>query len=415
LILVALVMLAAPALAENWPQWRGPRFNGSSAETGLPTTFSPTEGVAWKAELPGSGGSTPIVWGDHVFVTVQDRAKKLWALCLSRGNGSVLWKHAVGTGFGNKQGNTGASASPITNGQRVWFYFGTGELLACGLDGRIRWRRNIQKDHGKFEILWDYASSPLLYKGRLYIPVIHGAMRGRGGKSYLVCVDPATGRDLWKRSRPSDAPHEAKQAYTTPIPYRSGETEAILVSGADYVTAHDPATGRERWRSPSYNPRSDKNYRTVVSPVTVGKALLVAAPRGGDLFACPVGGSRWAWTHRKMSPDVPTPLAYKGRFYVLLGAKKTLLCLEPRTGRILGQCKLGGRGVFQASPTGADDKIYCINLRGETVVVSAEDTPRELHRTDFGGRGDRGTIAVSDRQLFIKIDGALYCIGTRGG
>ena len=418
-----LTVLIAPTLADNWPQWRGPHFNGSSTETGLPAKFGPTENVAWKAPLPGGCGSTPIVWADRVFVTAQDRAKKTWALCISRKDGSPLWKHAISTGFGNKQGNTAASPSPITDGQTVWFYFGTGDLLACDLGGRQLWRRNIQKDHGKFEILWDYGASPLLLGGRLYVPVIHGEYRGGkgqgggnpGGKSYLLCVDPKTGRDVWKRPRPSPAPAEAMQAYTTPIPFHSPDGVQILLSGADHVTAHDPATGRELWRSPSYNPRKDRNYRTVVSAVTSDNMVIVCAPRGGDLFAVPAGGSKWAWTHRRESPDVPTPLAYKGRFYVLVCSKRTLLCIEPKTGEILGQCKVGDRGIFQASPTGADGKIYCINLQGEAVVLSADDTPRVLHRASFGGSGCRGSIAVSDGQLFIKTDTELFCIGTRKG
>ena len=112
-----------------------------------------------------------------------------------------------------------------------------------------------------------------------------------------------------------------------------------------------------------------------------------------------------------LSPDVPTPLVYGGKFYVLLGKQRTLLCVEPKTGKFLGTCKIDVRGIFQASPTGADGRIYCISLRGEAVVLSAEDTPKVLHRADFGGSGCRGSIAVSRGQLFIKTDDTLYCVG----
>ena len=416
-----LAAVAAAALAENWPQWRGPLLNGSTEETHLPTKIGPAQGVAWRAKLPGGSGSTPIVWEDRIFVSAQDRARQTWAVCLSREGGRELWKRPIAKGFGNRQGNTGASPSPITDGRSVWFYYGTGDLLAFDMDGKQRWRRNIQEDHGKFEILWDYGASALLHGGKLFVPVIHGAYgRGRrrggdkpGGKSYLLCVDPATGRDVWKHARPSDAPAEAMQAYTTPIPHAGPGGTQILVTGADHITAHDPRTGREIWRSPTYNPKKDRNYRTVVSPVVCGEVVVAAAPRGGDLFGGPLGGRRWAWTHRRNSPDVPTPLSYKGRFYVLVGSSKTLLCIEPESGKILGQCKLSGKAVFQASPTGADGKIYCINMRGEAYVCSAEDSPKVLHRADFGARDVRSTISVSNGQLFVRADDTLYCIGKK--
>lgn len=421
-MLAVAAMAWAPALAENWAQWRGPLLNGSTPEANLPTKIGPSQGVAWRAKLPGGSGSTPIIWDDRIFISAQDRAQKTWAVCLSRDGGRELWKREIGKGFGNKQGNTGASPSPITDGTTVWFYYGVGDLLAFDMDGKMLWRRNIQKDHGKFEILWDYGASALLHGGKLYVPVIHGAYgRGvrkgggakAGGKSYLLCVEPATGRDVWKHARPSAAVAEGMQAYTTPIPYAAPGGTQILVTGADHVTAHDPRTGRELWRSPTYNPKKDPYYRTVVSPVVCGDALVVAAPRGGDLFGGPIGARRWAWTHRRKSPDVPTPLSYKGRFYVLLGKDRTLLCIEPRSGKILGQCRLTGRAVFQASPTGADGKIYCINMRGEAFVVAAGDSPKLLHRADFGGRDVRSTISVSDGQLFVRVDDTLYCVGQR--
>lgn len=428
--LAVVAMVSVPAPAENWPQWRGPLLNGSTPETNLPTKIGPTQGVAWRAKLPGGSGSTAIIWEDRIFVSAQDRAMKTWALCLSRDGGKELWKHAIGKGFGNRYGNTGASPSPITDGTTVWFYYGTGDLLAFDMDGKQLWRRNIQNDHGKFDILWDYGASALLHGGKLYVPVIHGVYVPRGGrwrrpggvkpaggkaagKSYLLCVDPKTGRDVWKHSRPSDALNEATQAYTTPIPYAAAGGTQILVTGADYITAHDPKTGRELWRSATYNPRRDGNYRTVVSPSVCGNVVVAAAPRGGDLFGGPIGGRRWAWTHQRNSPDVSTPLSYKGRFYVLVGKTRTLLCIEPKSGKIVGQCKLSGKTVFQASPTGADGKIYCINMSGEAFVVSAADSPKLLHRADFGGRGVRSSISVSNGQLLVRADDTLYCIGKK--
>jgi len=412
--ILVLATLCGPAKADNWAQWRGPAFNGSSAETNLPAKIGPNQGVVWRAKLPGGGGSTPIVWGDRIFLTAQDRSQRLSALCISRDGGKVLWRHAVGMGFGNRHGNTGASPSPITDGKTVWFLFGTGELLACDMAGKQLWRRNIQKDHGKFEILWDYGASALLLDGRLYVPVIHGNLRTPAqarGKSYLLCIDPKTGRDIWKHSRQTKAPFEAKQAYTTPIPHAAAGGTQILLTGADCVTAHDPKTGGELWRSASYNPRKNRTYRTVVSPAVCDNMVIVAAPRGGDLYGGAIGSYRWACTHKGNSPDVPTPLSFKGRFFVLHGMARTLLCIEPKSGRILSRCKLDAKGVFQASPTGADGKIYCITLTGELFVLSAEDPPKVLHRASFKTKDVRSTVSISNGQLFVRADDTLYCFG----
>jgi outer membrane protein assembly factor BamB len=435
-----MLLAASAAGAGNWPQWRGPAFNGSTPETGLPGTFSPTENVTWSADLPGIGGSTPIVWDDCVFVTAQEpQSQKLWALSLNRADGSVRWRKPMGKGFRNRYGNTGASPSPITDGETVWFYFGTGELAAFDFAGKEIWRRNISRDHGPFEILWDYGSTGLLHGGKLYIPVIHGPLRAggpRGGRrrgggraesdaggavdltrtGFLLCVDPATGKDLWKRTRPSAAFFEAKQAYTTPAPHTLGGRDVILLKGADYVTAHEAATGEELWRSPSYNPRNDRNYRTIVSPVAAGAMAIVCPPRGAQrIYGAVIGrdSKDWAWSIRFPSPDVPTPLVYGGKVFVLAGGRKKMLCLDPETGRTIWQGDLGGKAVFQASPTGADGRIYCINMKGEAVVLSAGESFRVLHRVNMGGADCRSTITAADGQLFLRTDTKLFCIGTR--
>jgi len=419
-ILAAVAVIASSAHAENWPQWRGPHFNGSSGETDLPTTFSPDDNVTWKATLPGLGASTPIVWGDCVFVTAQvPHSRDLWALCLDRGDGSVRWRKPMGRGFGNKQGNTGASPSAITDGKTVWFYFGTGELVAFDFGGNERWRRNIAKDHGPFDLLWAYGSTGLLYEGVLHIPVIHGPMRGQtkpGGIGFLLGVDPATGKDLWKQARPSEAERECVQAYTTPIPFEVGDRKRILLIGADHATAHEAASGKEVWRSPTYNPAKDPNFRAVVSPVVIGGKVLVCAPRGGQRFyAAEVGKEGWVWTKREHAPDVCTPLLYEGRVYVLVGDHRMIFCMDPATGKTLWKGDLGGKTKYQASPTGADGKIYCINMKGEAVVLAAGDAFKVLHRAEMGGGDCRASIAVSDGQLFVRTDARVYCIGKRRG
>jgi outer membrane protein assembly factor BamB len=421
-----LVLATAPAAAPagNWPQWRGPNFNGSAGddEKLLPVKFSPDENIAWSIDTPGVGAATPIVWGDRVFITAmeQEDPQRTRALCISRTDGKVLWQQVVGNkGFGNRMGNNAATPSPITDGQVVTFQFGTGEMLACDMDGKQLWKRNLQDDHGKFEILWQYGATSLLYKGLLYVPVIQGpTARGAGDWSYLLCVDPKTGKDIWKHMRTTGAVYESKQAYSTPIPYEGPGGPMILVSGGDYLTAHHPQTGKELWRSTTYNPRPETSWRLVVSPCATDGAAIVCAPKGGRMFAVPTDRKGQLtkadelWSTNDYSPDVCTPLAYKGRFYVLDGRRKQMACIEPRTGKVIWANDLPAK-TLQASATGADGKIYCVSLSGEVLVLEAGDRYKLLHGTKFPGSGCRATISVSGGQLFLRTDTKLYCIGKK--
>jgi outer membrane protein assembly factor BamB len=419
-----VLLAAGVAAAENWPQWRGPLLNGSTTETDLPTKFSPTENVTWVAEVPAAGGATPIVWDDRVLLAAQEREEghKLWAICLGRSDGKVLWKHPMGTGFANRMGNTGASASPITDGQTAWFFYGTGDLAAFDMDGKVIWQRNIAKDHGRFEMLWDYGGTPLLYKGKLYLAVIHGRHdSSTPAPSYLLCMDPKTGKDLWKTVRDNDAVGESRQAFITPVPYEGPGGPQILLTGGDHLTGHDVNDGKCLWQSSTYNPTKNRWWRTVPSPAACGEAVIGCAPKGGQLFAVRAvdGEGQKAgsdlWVARYNSPDVCTPLVYKGRFYVLDGDKKVMVCMEPKTGQVVWKGELGGKAVFQASATGADGKAYCINLNGEVFVVSLGEKFELLHRVEFGGSPCRSTIVAAGGQLFIRTDAKLYCIGKRRG
>ncbi len=421
LLTVFLYLTAAPAA--EWPQWRGPHFNGFSEEKGLPASWSKTKNVAWAAKLPGPGASTPAVRRGRVFLTaIEEESRRLWAMCLDMETGRVLWKRPAGKGFLIRRGNTAASPSPIVDGERVYFLFGTGEFLAFDLDGRPVWRRNLTRDHGEFVLKWKYAASPLLFGGKLYVAVLHSWRKARRSPgqpppaSYLLCIDPATGKDIWKHVRRTDAEGEACEAYTTPYPFVSAQGPQIILSGGDYATAHDPATGAEIWRSNTYNPRKQKWFRTVASPVSCGDILLISAARGSSMFALRAGrrgrltAADRAWTARRNAPDVPTPLAMGGRFYVLCGKRKVMTCLDPETGAVVWSAKLGVRLPLEASPTGADGKIYCISLGGEVVVLQAGDAFRVLSRVFMGEASCRSSIAVAEGRLFVRTAEHLYCI-----
>ncbi len=429
---------AAAVSAENWPQWRGPSFNGSSPAKDLPVIWGRTDNVAWVTPLPGPGAATPAVWGNRIFVSAvgpaegstQAGTRETLAICIDRADGRVVWRKRVGVAKKLRGANTCASPSPVTDGRRAYFMFGTGDLLAVDFSGRIVWQRNLTQEDGDFLIKFGYGGSPLLHDGKLYVSVIqndksHRGQTVRGGPlgSYLLAVDAGTGRVLWRRSRPSNALGESKEAYTTPVLRQVGKRSEILVMGADCLTGHDPADGRELWRWDGYNPQRKKSDRLVVSPVagsgTAGPGtpeaglIYVAAPRGRTLYAVRAPGDERhvVWETRGNLPDVCTPALYDGRLYVLCGARKVMTCIDPATGQKKWVGRLGGRAVYYASPTAADGKIYCIDVDGSAVVLAAGDSFKVLSRASMGEGPCHSTIVAAGGQLFIRTARNLYCIG----
>lgn len=433
MIALGLVALAADVSAENWPHWRGPNFDGSSAEKNLPSEFSKTNNVKWVAELPGPAAATPIVWGDHVFVSSTDaKAKSLRALALDRKTGKELWNHEVSQAFGHDNMSNYGSPSPVTDGQLVYFYYGNGELVAFDFAGKKIWSRNIQQDYGQFAFQWTYATSPTLADGKLIIQVLQRdvPVNGRGRKdgpsdSYLLALDPKTGKELWKHVRPCEARAESRESFSTPIPINHGGKLELLVTGGDSISAHDLSkAGEELWRWGGYNPTRIGHWRLVPTAVANDSVALVCAPKGSPIYAVKldskgtVADSDLAWTSsdREVSSDVCTPLLYQGKFYVLNGERqtKTLTRVDPTTGRAEWIGEIPSRAKIECSPTGADGKIYFQNFKGEVFVVAAEKEFKILHTTSLADDGEdklRSTIVPSQGNLFIRTDGKLYCIG----
>jgi len=429
-ILVALVLgcLTTQILcAENWPHWRGPFYNGSTTEKGLPGDFSKTNNVKWAAPLPGPSAATPIIWGDRIFVSSTDRqTKSLRALCIDCKGGKVLWNHDLGAGFNQDGRSTLASASPVTDGKRVFFYYSTGDLVALDFGGNRVWSRNIQKDYGPFAFLWTYSTSPAVYDGKLFIQVLQRnvAVNGRGradspNDSYLLALDPKTGKELWKHIRPSDAQEESLEAFSTPVPFQGNGRAEVLIAGGDCLTGHDPGTGQELWRWGAWNPARLGHWRLVPSPVAGGGVVLACAPKGSPVYAVKAGGAgvldesvvAWKSEDRAVSSDVCTPLFYKGRFYVLNGDRKKLARVEPATGKVEWLGDVGSAVKIESSPTGADDKIYFVNHRGEVFVVAAAEQFKLMRVIPMGDEGDdlvRSTISVANGSLFIRTGSKLY-------
>jgi outer membrane protein assembly factor BamB len=424
---LAAAVIASPALADNWPQWRGPHLNGSSDAKNLPDKLE-KDSAKWQAKLPGPSGGTPVVWDNRIFVSALDQqSQKLLALCIDRADGHVLWRKEVGQGVFTNRRNNMASPSPVTDGKTVWFYYGNGDLAAFDVDGNPLWSRNLQKDFGNFNYQWTYGSSPLLHDGRLYVQVLHrdvpvqGPPTGEKAESYLLAVDPQTGKDLWRHVRPNDAAAESKESYGTPMPLDGSPRDEVVLIGGDCVTGHDAKTGAELWRYGGWNPQKIGHWRLVPSVVTAEGIVIACAPKGGPVMAIKAGGegdvskSHELWKTKAFSSDVCVPLYYKNNLYVLDGDAKKLYCVELKTGKVKWSGSLGGGDVFRASPTGADNKIYCMNERGQVWVVSADEPFKILYKGDLGGADwpTRSTIVAVDGGVLVRTSDTLYCFGPK--
>ena len=407
-----LFLVGATLSAENWPQWRGPALNGVSTETGLPVRWSKTEGLAWTLPLPAWSGSTPIVWDDRVFLNVAEGDHvSLW--CINRADGSVLWKRVVSDGNKQVRKQNMSTPSPVTDGVGVWVMSGTGVLKGFDLDGNERWARNLQDDYGLFGQLYGYGSSPLLFEDSLYVQVLHGSHTA--DPSYLLRIDKTDGSTIWRVERRTDARQESPDAYTTPTLYRNGTRTDIIVSGADVVTGHDPATGAERWRAAGLNPTNDGIFRIIASPF-VADGIVYVPSRERPLLALKGGGAGdvsdthvlWRFNN---GPDVPMPVTDGQHFYVV-NDRGIMWCLDAKTGAVVYERQRLTPSTYTGSPVLADGKLYVTNEDGVTSVVKAGPVFEVLAENDFG-EYVLSSPAVSDGQIFIRTDKALYAIGQR--
>ena len=420
---LVLIGVGPTTIAADWAHWRGPEFNGSTKAGRLPTQFSPTNNVRWAATLPGPSAATPVVWGDRVFVSSTDlKTKTLRALALDRRSGKIIWDNEIAPGFNQDERSNLASPSPTTDGERVYFLYGTGDLAAFDFSGKPIWTRNLQKDFGQLVYQWTYGASATLFDGKLIIQVLQRdvAVHGRGAKtepndSYLLALDPKTGKDVWRHIRRSDAVAESREAYSTPIPH-DGQ---LLISGGDCLTTHDPRDGRELWRWGSYNLQNRTHMRLVASPTVASNIVLICAPQRFPLFAVKSGPTNeaatllWKSESRELFSDTATPLFYGGKFYVLNGDRRTIYRIEPATGQVDWMGDLGGMSKFESSPTAADGKIFFQNMRGDVFVVEAGEKFNLMNVNPMGDGEDgmRSSIAIAGRHLFIRTANKLYCVG----
>jgi outer membrane protein assembly factor BamB len=404
-------MLASPALADNWPTWRGPTYDGISKESSLPADWSATQNIAWKVTLPGPGGSTPIVWGERVFLTSED-GEAVVLLCIST-EGKELWKRPfgkVGRHYRNDEG-TNASATPSTDGQHVYVFCGSGEFACFDFQGKEVWKFDAQERYGRFQTGWGTHTSPLLHGDRLYLQLLHS------GAAWVIALDKSTGKEIWKIERKSDARRECKDSYATPCIWQGANEAYLITHGADYAIAHRLTDGSEIWRLGELN--SSKRYnptlRLVSSPLATPDLIIIPSAKKGPVVAVKpdakgtVGpGSPFEqWRIPKNTPDVPSPILYDGLVY-LCGEYGSLTCLDAKTGKEIYNEPLH-QTRYRASPVCGDGKVYLTARDGTITVVKSGPDYKVLAVNKLPDQV-AASLAIADVRIYVRGFNALYAI-----
>jgi outer membrane protein assembly factor BamB len=335
----------------------------------------------------------------------------LWSI--DRKMPKVEWKKLLGDGDHKERKQNMSSPSPVTDGKDVWVLTGTGVLKGFDFAGNELWRREIQKDYGKFGLNWGYASSPVLYEDSLYVQVIHGMKTSES--SYLLRVDKKTGKTIWRIERHTPAIRESHDSYSTPIVAKTREGVQLIVLGGDVVTGHDLKTGEEIWRVTGFNPQNNDSYRTIAS-ATYFDGIVFAPTRERPLQTFKLGGkgditsTNILWKFEK-GPDVPTPVT-DGKYFYTINDRGIAFCLDAKTGHeIYGGQRLKP-GTYSASPILADGKIYITNEDGLTTVLKAGPQFEILAENNVNDYC-LSTIAISEGQIFLRTSQTLYAIGKR--
>jgi outer membrane protein assembly factor BamB len=428
-----LILLATRLTAENWPHWRGPSFSGVSNEPKLPSRWNETENIAWKSPVRGLGISSPIVWGNLVIVTSQvgsgevrpgprlvqggnaaeagerplgsatgtENGKVVFlASALDRDSGKRMWEFelpAEGPLPSVHEKHNLASPSPVTDGERVYALFGTGQIAAIDLSGKLVWKKNLAAAYGPFQINWGHGSSPVVYKDRVILLCYHESA------SYLLSLNAQTGDVQWKVDAAA-----GQTSYSTPLVVDAPGRAEIVVNSSVGVSGHDVSTGERLWHI------DEANRFPVPSPIFQnGLIYLSRGYRSSPFMAIKPGGkgdvagSSVVWKMTSGAPYISSLVYYDGLIY-MAGDVGVLTVVDAKTGERVYQERVGG--VYTASPVAGDGKVYLVSEDGETIVVAAGRTPRILERNKLNAR-QLASPAVASGRLFIRSDDVLYAVG----
>ncbi len=422
-----LLLFSLQARGENWPQWRGVKSDGISAEKNIPTTWSKSENIAWRTPMPGQAGATPCIWDNQIYVTSAD-GDDLVLLCLSAFDGKIRWKRTVGTGNMNARSGEGnsASPSPSTDGQHVWVFFGTGVLACYTNEGEEVWKLDVGDRFGKLDIQFGMTSTPVLDGDSLYLQLIHGRMnpqdQTRTGK--VIKLEKLTGKTVWEMDRVTEAQFECKHSYASPFMYEDKNAKFLVVHGADCTTGHDLKTGNELWRLGMLNgptqlnsKPNDSTFRFVASPCVdpQSNTIIIPTAKDGPVIAvkaselsgdCSGKSSAVKWNLPR-TPDVSIPLIVDGLAY-LLNKDGKLQCVELATGNEIYMNRTY-TGQHRTSPTYADGHIYFGSNDGHFTVVKA-GRDFEIVSTIEMDEAITASAVVSNGTLYIRSYEALYAI-----
>ncbi|MBQ15969.1 MAG: hypothetical protein CMJ65_02465 [Planctomycetaceae bacterium] len=409
----------------QWAQWRGPLGTGVSPHGDPPTEWSEIKNVRWKIRLPGTGHSTPVVWGNTLFLTVAvpfgepvkpkadadpgahdnapvTRKHRFVAWAVDRRDGKILWQKTLAEGLPHEGGHfTGslASNSPVTDGQRVFAFFGSRGLYCLDFSGKLVW----QVQPGKMATKHNHGegASPALHGQTLVVNWDHE------GESFVVAYDTRTGKPRWKVDR------DEVTSWSSPIVIEHGGRAQAVIAGTRFLRGYDLETGRVLWRcaglsnnivaTPVYQAGmvfSGSSYNT---RIMMGVKLSGAT---GDL----TGTEHVAWKTRQRTPYVPSPLLYKGGLYFLRHYQGILTRLDATSGKEpSGPFRLGGVSDVYASPVAASNRIYITDRQGATLVISGDLSPKFLGRNVLNDSFSASAVIV-ERELFLRGTRKLYCI-----
>jgi outer membrane protein assembly factor BamB len=397
---VRMIEADGPA-AQYWPRWRGPSGQGLAADGAYPDRWSADQNIVWRVSVAGRGNSSPIVWGDRIFLTTaSEGGQRLSLLCFRRSDGKQLWEVVApqqGVEYGHRK-NGHASATPVADGRRVYASFGSHGLLAADFDGRIAWHRSI----GRVANYHGSAGSPVLYKDRLFIYQDH-----QGG-SFVAAFETETGKLLWQ------TPRTASVGWGTPVVIAVDGHDELIVSSQQRVQAYDPASGAELWSA------GGNTFEVIPTPVVGHGLVFCASGRAGPTLAIRPGGrgdvtaTHLAWSVAKGSPFVPSPILVGDVLYQVNDMQSIVTAYEAKTGALLFQGRLGMAVVegFSSSPVAVNGRVFFTNDEGETFVLKAGRT-FELSHVNALGEPVLASPALVDGQWFFRTASSLIAIGRR--
>lgn len=418
LALAGALAFAVPGRADNWPAWRGPEGTGVSRETHLPTRWSRTENIRWRAPLPDRGNSTPIAWGNRVFITqaIEHEGRRT-VMGFDRADGRLLWQSGVT--HSEKESthslNPYCSASPVTDGKLVIASFGSAGLYGYDFQGRELWHRDL----GHQAQIWGNGASPVLYQNLCILNF------GPGERTFLVALDKRTGATVWQTDEPGGRFGEEKPgraqpdwigSWSTPTVIRVNGHDELIMSFPRRVAAFNPRDGTERWSCSGLNPL------VYTSPLW-GEGVVVAMGgfMGSSLAVKPGGqgdvtATRRLWQIPKTRQRIGSGVISDGHIYIL-DEPGIAQCLELATGKVVWDERLAGGGAKTSSWSSllsAGGNLYGVNQSGDTFVLKA--SPKfQMLATNSLEETTIGSPAAANGEIFIRTYQHLWCIGAAAG